>query len=63
MNIHGLKEAARLGIEVVYQDLALGDNLDVVENMYLAASSSTASASSTRRYGGQGARDAARRCP
>jgi len=29
------KEAARLGIEVVYQDLALCDNLDVVQNMYL----------------------------
>ncbi|MCW2999541.1 MAG: sugar transporter ATP-binding protein [Solirubrobacterales bacterium] len=33
--IHGPKDAARLGIEVVYQDLALCDNLDVVENMYL----------------------------
>jgi D-xylose transport system ATP-binding protein len=29
------KDAARLGIEVVYQDLALADNLDVVQNMYL----------------------------
>jgi D-xylose transport system ATP-binding protein len=29
------KDAARLGIEVVYQDLALCDNLDVVANMYL----------------------------
>ncbi len=27
--------AAKLGIEVVYQDLALCDNLDVVQNMYL----------------------------
>src|SRR5918998_6239960 len=34
-NIHGPKDAARLGIEVVYQDLALADNLDVVQNMYL----------------------------
>jgi D-xylose transport system ATP-binding protein len=33
--IHGPKEAAKLGIEVVYQDLALCDNLDVVQNMYL----------------------------
>jgi D-xylose transport system ATP-binding protein len=33
--IHGPKDAARLGIEVVYQDLALADNLDVVQNMYL----------------------------
>ncbi len=29
------KEANALGIEVVYQDLALCDNLDVVANMYL----------------------------
>jgi len=33
--IHGPKDAARLGIEVVYQDLALCDNLDVVQNMFL----------------------------
>src|SRR5437667_4577736 len=32
---HGPKDAARLGIEIVYQDLALCDNLDVVQNMYL----------------------------
>ena len=35
VNIDGPKDAARLGIEVVYQDLALADNLDVVQNMYL----------------------------
>ena len=35
VKIHGPKDAARLGIEVVYQDLALADNLDVVQNMYL----------------------------
>jgi D-xylose transport system ATP-binding protein len=35
VNIHGPKDAARLGIEVVYHDLALADNLDVVQNMYL----------------------------
>jgi D-xylose transport system ATP-binding protein len=34
-SIHGPKDAARLGIEVVYQDLALADNLDVVQNMFL----------------------------
>src|SRR3954467_15987710 len=33
--IHGPKDAVKLGIEVVYQDLALCDNLDVVQNMYL----------------------------
>jgi D-xylose transport system ATP-binding protein len=35
VTIHSPKDAARLGIEVVYQDLALCDNLDVVQNMYL----------------------------
>ncbi|NUR78721.1 MAG: sugar ABC transporter ATP-binding protein [Thermoleophilia bacterium] len=35
VNISGPKDAAKLGIEVVYQDLALCDNLDVVQNMYL----------------------------
>jgi D-xylose transport system ATP-binding protein len=35
VTIHGPKDSARLGIEVVYQDLALCDNLDVVQNMYL----------------------------
>src|SRR5205814_5847729 len=35
IHVHTPKDAARLGIEVVYQDLALCDNLDVVQNMYL----------------------------
>ena len=35
VQIHSPREAARLGIEVVYQDLALADNLDVVGNMFL----------------------------
>jgi D-xylose transport system ATP-binding protein len=35
VTINTPKDAARLGIEVVYQDLALCDNLDVVQNMYL----------------------------
>jgi D-xylose transport system ATP-binding protein len=35
VHIHGPRDAARLGIEVVYQDLALADNLDVVANMFL----------------------------
>jgi len=33
--IHGPRDTAKLGIEVVYQDLALADNLDVVANMFL----------------------------
>jgi D-xylose transport system ATP-binding protein len=35
VSISGPKDAAKLGIEVVYQDLALCDNLDVVQNMFL----------------------------
>jgi D-xylose transport system ATP-binding protein len=35
--IHGPHEAARLGIAVVYQDLALCDNLDVVANLFLGS--------------------------
>jgi D-xylose transport system ATP-binding protein len=35
VTIHGPKDSARLGVEVVYQDLALADNLDVVQNMFL----------------------------
>lgn len=35
VSISGPNAAAKLGIEVVYQDLALCDNLDVVQNMYL----------------------------
>lgn len=35
VHIHEPRDAAALGIEVVYQDLALADNLDVVANMFL----------------------------
>jgi D-xylose transport system ATP-binding protein len=35
LEIHGPKDAAAAGIEVVYQDLALCDNLDIVQNMFL----------------------------
>src|SRR5689334_14673147 len=35
VTIRGPRDAADLGIEVVYQDLALADNLDIVQNMFL----------------------------
>ncbi len=35
VTLHTPRDAARLGIEVVYQDLALCDNLDIVQNMFL----------------------------
>ena len=35
VHVSSPKDSAALGIEVVYQDLALCDNLDVVQNMFL----------------------------
>ncbi|BCL13948.1 ATP-binding cassette domain-containing protein [Micromonospora sagamiensis] len=35
VTINSPRDAAALGIEVVYQDLALCDNLDIVQNMFL----------------------------
>jgi D-xylose transport system ATP-binding protein len=35
VTIRGPRDAARLGISTVYQDLALADNLDVVNNLFL----------------------------
>jgi D-xylose transport system ATP-binding protein len=35
VHVHGPRDVAALGVEVVYQDLALCDNLDIVENMFL----------------------------
>src|SRR5690606_29940262 len=35
VHLHSPRDASHLGIEVVYQDLALCDNLDIVQNMFL----------------------------
>ena len=35
MHLHSPKDATNLGIATVYQDLALADNLDIVQNMLL----------------------------
>jgi D-xylose transport system ATP-binding protein len=35
VTVSGPRDATALGIEIVYQDLALCDNLDIVHNMYL----------------------------
>ena len=35
VHIRSTRDSARLGIETVYQDLALADNLDIVQNMFL----------------------------
>ena len=35
VHVRNARDASRLGIETVYQDLALADNLDIVQNMFL----------------------------
>jgi ABC-type sugar transport system ATPase subunit len=35
VHLHAPRDSAALGIETVYQDLALCDNLDIVQNMFL----------------------------
>jgi D-xylose transport system ATP-binding protein len=35
VSVHSPRDASALGIEIVYQDLALCDNLDIVQNMFL----------------------------
>jgi ABC-type sugar transport system ATPase subunit len=35
VHIRSARDASKLGIETVYQDLALCDNLDIVQNMFL----------------------------
>jgi ABC-type sugar transport system ATPase subunit len=35
VHIRNARDTSRLGIETVYQDLALADNLDIVQNMFL----------------------------
>ncbi|MBA3489309.1 MAG: sugar ABC transporter ATP-binding protein [Longispora sp.] len=35
VSVHTPRDAAALGVEIVYQDLALCDNLDIVQNMFL----------------------------
>jgi ABC-type sugar transport system ATPase subunit len=35
VHVRSARDASRLGMETVYQDLALADNLDIVQNMFL----------------------------
>lgn len=35
VHVHSPRDAGSLGVEIVYQDLALCDNLDIVQNMFL----------------------------
>ena len=58
VDVHGPRDAAALGIEVVYQDLALCDNLDIVENMFLGREQKKGVAARRAGHGGPGPRDA-----
>ena len=60
VHIHGPKQANALGIEVVYQDLALCDNLDVVHNMFLGREVKSAITLERDVDGAAGRRHAAR---
>ena len=50
----------RLGIETVYQDLALCDNLDIVQNMFLGRERTKRDIARRGGHGDRGARDARR---
>lgn len=41
VDVSGPRDVAGLGVEVVYQDLALCDNLDIVQNMFLGREQKT----------------------
>ncbi len=41
VTIHDPRQASALGIEFVYQDLALADNLDITQNMFLGRETRT----------------------
>jgi ABC-type sugar transport system ATPase subunit len=47
VHLHSPRDAAALGIETVYQDLALCDNLDIVQNMFLGEESMETAARET----------------
>ena len=55
---HGPKDAAKLGIEIVYQDLALCDNLDVPEHVPRARGERLVRAAERAADGGEDVRDA-----
>ena len=54
------KDAAALGIETVYQDLALCDNLDIVQNMFLGRELTQPPPAGGGGHGALGAPDAGR---
>ena len=56
VHIRSARDAAALGIETVYQDLALADNLDIVQNMFLGREPCAAACSTRTRWSGRRAR-------
>ncbi len=63
VDVHGPKDAARLGIEVVYQDLALADNLDVTANMFLGRERTRRNRARRVEHGARRRRRRSRGCP
>ena len=63
VHVHGPQGPNALGIEVVYQDLALCDNLDVVHNMFLGREIGAPGGSTRTRWRrGPGRRSTGSRC-
>ena len=56
MHLHSPRDATELGIATVYQDLALCDNLDIVQNVYLGREIAPRDGARRDRDGAQGAR-------
>ena len=59
---HSPRDAAALGIEIVYQDLALCDNLDIVQNMFLGRERASRHRARRGDDGAPARRDPGRRC-
>ena len=63
MHVATPKAANALGIEVVYQDLALCDNLDIVHNMFLGRELTKAGLLDEAHDGAEGRARPSRACP
>ena len=60
VNLHSPRDAEGLGITTIYQDLALCENLDIVQNMFLGHELTQRHRHGRGDHGDQGARDAER---
>ena len=60
VHIHSPNDAEALGITTIYQDLALCDNLDIVQNMFLGHEPAAVGPARRVRHGTGGPQDAGR---